>query len=137
MKVTLTLAELTALVICRYELPGDATVEIAGMVPTPEPVKYKGLNDVKRILAGMFDPFTGQNILRNVEVLEPVFGLASINYGTVPPEKKIAAIKALRTQIPGLGLADAKYAVEAWGVFMAYVLRNGVPPVNNFVWRHV
>lgn len=135
MKVTLTLAEITALVICRYELPGDATVEIAGMVPTPEPVKYKGLNDAKRILDGMFDPMTGQPLLCNARMFDPMTGSPDIYFGDVPPQKKITAIRALRTVTPGLGLGDAKLAVEDWQSFMAYVLRNGVPPVTNFKWR--
>lgn len=139
MKVTLTLAEITGLLIGRFGLPNDATVEIAGMVPAPasepESVKYKGYYEVKLILAAMVDPFTGQNLLRNVGCFNQTTDASAINFGAVPSEKKIATIKALRTVIPGLGLADAKHAVEDWTVFMTYVLRNGIPDIKNFYWR--
>jgi ribosomal protein L7/L12 len=42
------------------------------------------------------------------------------------PHRKIEAIKAVRTEYPGTGLAEAKYAVEAsWSLVKDYVTRNG------------
>jgi ribosomal protein L7/L12 len=42
------------------------------------------------------------------------------------PHRKIEAIKAVRTEYPGTGLAEAKYAVEAsWSFVKDYVTRNG------------
>lgn len=40
-------------------------------------------------------------------------------------ENKIPAIKSLRTHIPGMGLFDAKWAIENWSEWIAFVQVNG------------
>lgn len=114
MKITLTLAEITTLVCNRFQLPPDTEVEIKRPVP-----RSKNKEIAQRIIDGMIDSFTRQSLLY---------------FGQIPPENKIAAIKALRTVVPGLGIADAKKAVEDWERFIAYVLTNGLPPTANFRW---
>lgn len=42
------------------------------------------------------------------------------------PHRKIEAIKAVRTEYPGTGLAEAKYAVEASpSIVKEYLMKNG------------
>ena len=49
------------------------------------------------------------------------------------PERKIEAIKAVRTEY-NLGLAEAKHAIEApWSVVKAYLEKNG-GSLNGFRW---
>ena len=113
MKITLSIAEITALVCNRYNLPADTEVEIK------RPGHSRKYAFVARdIISRMVDGYSGQ----------PVF----VN-GTIPGDKKISAIKALRTILPGLGLADAKTAVENWNQFIDYVESNGLPPNDNFL----
>lgn len=121
MKITLTIAELTEIVRSRYSLPDDVSLEIAG---------YSGINhlDADKLISRLQaeDCFDGNFNPR--------------------PEKKIACIKMVRdvyanTVRPGslvCGLANAKYAVEEWPVFIQYVKKHGFPAMDGSVepkWR--
>jgi hypothetical protein len=52
-----------------------------------------------------------------------------------PADKKIAAIKALRGFVPGMGLAEAKWAIENWNRWITFVKgHDREPSFNNLGW---
>lgn len=52
-----------------------------------------------------------------------------------PPDKKIPAIKALREVVPGTGLAEAKWAIENWNEWIAFVAKHGrAPEITGNLW---
>lgn len=119
MKITLTHAELAALVRNCYSLPSDCELEISG---------YSGLDH--------------PDAVRLVEVLSKAQCLSAS--GAIMYDKKIASIKLLRELVCGLGdnrdgnlcgLVQAKYAIEDWGAFLTYVRKNGYPKMGFEVDR--
>mgnify|MGYP001562927886 CR=1 FL=1 len=106
MKITLTQDE-AALIIANKYNTNTAAVEIV-MNTTPTPLGMNYVETILRIVRQKF-PNTYQNT------------------------QKIAAIKELRTMVPGLGLAEAKGAVERPYEAIDYYLRNNkVMPLSNY-----
>jgi hypothetical protein len=86
----------------------------------------------------MFKPTMGEDV--EIEILK-ANGLTTILKRAVEglrynSDQKIMAIKALRQAVADdkgfMGLADAKYAVENWASFLAFVEQNGRLPQNGF-----
>jgi len=119
MKITLTMTEIAALVIDRYNLPSTCEIAIVGYNGNEHP-------DAANLVAA----------LRSEDCLTPL--------GGIRPDKKIASIKLLRelvckslSRIEGdstgnyCGLAQAKYAIEDWDRFLSYVRRYGYPKMGS------
>jgi hypothetical protein len=115
MKITLTYAEIAAMVRDRYNLPDSAQLEISG---------YSGIDHPAAVL--LVEALTKEDCLTST--------------GAIRPDKKILAIKTLRDKVVGLGnntngalcgLCQAKYAIEDWGNFLLYVCKNGFPPMGG------
>jgi hypothetical protein len=113
MKITLTITEITALVLKTYGLPENTTLEVADFAGIDHP-------DARNL----FDALTREKCLEA---------------GQIRPEMKIASIKLLRSAVCGpsgaptgkqCGLANAKYAIEDFEHFMGYVRRYGFPDMN-------
>lgn len=49
------------------------------------------------------------------------------------PNNKIPAIKSLRSHVSGMGLAEAKWAVENWGEWIAFTKDNRRVPKIEFL----
>ncbi len=113
MKVTFTKTEITAIILTVLYLPLDTTVEVVDDPPKSEP-KPKSNLEVANELG---------EALRKVGCVDL--------WGCIRPDKKLLAIKTLRESIPNCGLAVAKYAIEDWDVFLAYVTRNGIPDMTS------
>ena len=122
MKITLTLTELTALVISSYRLPTNTTldVDMSGIAINPD---YICLHNVLK-KNGCFDE-TESSILFH---------------------KKIESIKLLRNVYSKCrpdgfnycSLVNAKYAIEEWEKFSTLVKRLGFPSMldaQNPPWR--
>ena len=111
MKIILTLAEIKSLVCLRYGFePEVVTVEVS--------IDPASLPWADRIISALRKGAGDENksvFIANSEVISPAL--------------KISAIKALRETVPGLGLANAKKAVEDFEAFMRYV-RSGGNPLN-------
>lgn len=54
--------------------------------------------------------------------------LSEITQSSISGANKILAIKALRTVNPGMGLAEAKWAVENWEKWIGFVRTKGRAP---------
>ena len=65
---------------------------------------------------------------RVISAMSRKFGADTMQHITTNALQKIPAIKYLREVIPGLGLADAKHAIENWGVWIAFVKQYGRVP---------
>lgn len=109
MKILMSLSELTALVIKTYNLPEAAELEVTAHFHT----------DALKLEAAFYRE-----------------GFINKDTQDIRPEQKIAAIKKLRELVAavstnGCGLAMAKYAVEDWKRFFAYVSKRGYPDMNG------
>ncbi len=122
MKITLTMAEITALVAERFQLPSSTQIEIEEL--------NKRANTI--ISARLVETLKARNCLTSD--------------GSIRSDKKIEAIKAVRevyfedrpAGTLACGLANAKSAVEEWGKFLPYVQRYGFPDMTEGVppkWR--
>ena len=110
MKITLTKNELAAILMSHYNLPGDIEVELAEDSTVAEELKRD---------------FFAKGFIHAYD-------------GGIVPHEKINAIKRLRELVPNCGLAQAKWAVEDWGTFTAYVANNGFPRMSSddpIVWK--
>jgi ribosomal protein L7/L12 len=104
MKMTLTMSEIVALVRTTWELPTDCEVVIEGVGENPAALQL-----VSRLIAE--------------DCLTP--------FSQIRHDKKIASIKLLRELVGnGCGLAHAKYAIEDWDRFLAYVRVHGYPKMT-------
>ena len=118
MKITLTLGELQSLVCRAYALPVNTEISIEGTAVLKHP-QYTTL----------LESFTRDDII--------------VPGGNVRAERKISGIKLLRELVTGTGkdcgLAQAKYAVEDWKNFCAYVKQYGFPPMSandpDYGWK--
>lgn len=104
----MSLRELTDLVRSTYNLPNSVELEIA------DQTNVDGL------------------------ILESIFyreGIIDPDTQNVRPSHKILAIKRLRELViaknGNCGLATAKYAIEDWHKFLAYVKIHGFPDMNG------
>lgn len=112
MKIVLTETEVADLVRVRYGL--DSSVVVI--------VQRARRNHIQR----------GKAVSEFMKPLHQFFNDSLV----VQPDQKIAAIKALREMCPGLGLAAAKYTVEAFADFYKKLYQFGLPTVEggHFVW---
>ena len=71
----------------------------------------------------------GPEVATTVPLQKIINDIQSLNYDTT---QKIQAIKKLRELVPGMGLADAKWAVENWAQWCGTALRlNRVPHMTS------
>lgn len=110
MKIFITHTEVRQLLISRYGFPDNTEVKVG---PAPKPQ-----TTADRIVA----------LLRQKGFLD--------QSGNVLPNHKIDSIGLLREEIPGLGLAEAKTAVENWKIFLNNIDTNTIIGISNgsIVW---
>jgi hypothetical protein len=117
MKITVTLDDIKALILDKYNLPKDTFVTIVGLNEeiTPE------VNRVLDALSPFINPMTH----------------------TVYPDTKIMAIKTLRglfvdnsslDKRSSLGLMDAKCTIEDYPAFRTHCLAYGLPHFRDGMW---
>lgn len=110
MKILMSLIELTTLVRKTYNLPESAELEVTDQMHT----------DALKLEAAFYRE-----------------GFINRDTQDIQPHQKIAAIKKLRELVAakdgsnGCGLAMAKYAIEDWKRFFAYVAKKGYPDMNG------
>lgn len=104
----MSLSELTALVCSTYNLPGSTELEIADR--------------------DHYDALQLESIFHREGIIDP-------DTQNIRPSHKILAIKRLRELVVAkdgdCGLATAKYAIEDWPRFLAYVKLHGFPDMNG------
>jgi hypothetical protein len=57
-----------------------------------------------------------------------IIRMEHMNAWPIRPDNKIACIKALRTEVPNMGLADAKWSIENWNIWSAAAKRFNAAP---------
>jgi hypothetical protein len=71
------------------------------------------------------------NVKAHLELTRSNDGTKIFVDGKINPFFKIAAIKALREFIPGMGLAEAKQAIENWDVWIGLVTKHNKYPSHG------
>lgn len=104
MKIILSLNEVQNIVRQSLNLPAECLIEVG---PTHSSEKERFENEMR------------QN------------GYLDLG-GEITPDKKISAIKLLRGMISGMGLAEAKNAVENWKNFLNFIEQNGSAYSSNY-----
>lgn len=104
MKLTLSLAEVRTLVAKTLNLPAEVLIEITEFDSADKEYAFGIRQSMNQFM------IDGKN-------------------STVEPQRKIPAIKHLRTIVPGLGLCDAKWLVENWRQVDLFILSYSRFPI--------
>ena len=129
MKITLTKKELLAILIGKFG--GDITdVEVTNPSSTLTPLT---------VHESTLTPLTVHDLCRYniIHYLKMSLGLPVDLHYIFPPNQKISAIKAIRICVPGMGLQDAKWAIENWSRWIGFVaIHERIPDIHYSMHKY-
>jgi len=118
MKVTISIEEVTKLILNRYSLP-EGTIVSIGEVLTDEALTI--LNAVDRSFTDHSHKVCSDKKIAAIKELRAVMGFHPAPAGSCYPT-------------PKLSLAEAKWTIEDWPNFRLHVLSHGVPTLACGSW---